>query len=72
MKLVFALATALFAANDPAFLIWKVADLQHYEEMLRAKVGQTTRQTSGFLTSMVMPSLSFFATEQVWQKLTIR
>jgi mannose-6-phosphate isomerase-like protein (cupin superfamily) len=39
MKLLFALATMLFAANDSTFLLWKVADLQQYEAMLRARVG---------------------------------
>jgi hypothetical protein len=39
MKLVLALATTLFAANAPEFLIWKAADLQHYEETLRARIG---------------------------------
>src|SRR4051794_36902641 len=39
MNLLLALANTLFAANGPAFLIWKAVDLQHYEEMLRARAG---------------------------------
>src|SRR3954468_4304088 len=39
MTVLLALATMLFAADSPVFLVWKAADLQHYEETLRTKVG---------------------------------